>query len=128
MTVGDGATRATADPALGVVPIDRRRPGPDVVRALALLGVIVMNFHGYLIIRGAQPGDGWAADLFDPWTGPLATRFAATFVLVAGVGVTLLTNSSPGDRARTTEMRMPCSRTSSCRCFDMVSMPPLVAW
>ena len=37
---------------------------------------------------------------FDPWTGPLSTRFAATFVLVAGVGVTLLTRAgSIGDRA-----------------------------
>ncbi len=34
---------------------------------------------------------------FDPWTGPLSTRFAATFVLVAGVGVTLLTRRSVGD-------------------------------
>ena len=37
--------------------------------------------------------------LFDPWRGPLSTRFAATFVLVAGVGVTLLTRRSIGDRA-----------------------------
>ena len=38
---------------------------------------------------------------FDPWNGPLSTRFAATFVLVAGVGVTLLTRRSrrSGDAA-----------------------------
>lgn len=68
-----------------------RLPGPDVVRAVALIGVVVMNYHGYLIIRGGARTGGWAAELFDPWTGPLSTRFAATFVLVAGVGVTLLT-------------------------------------
>lgn len=72
-----------------------RNPGPDVVRALAILGVVVMNYHGYLINRGAQR-DGsptFLYDLFDPWVGPLATRFAATFVLTAGVGVTLMTRS-----------------------------------
>lgn len=68
-----------------------RLPGPDVVRSCALIGVVVMNYNGYLIVRGADPGSGWAADLFNPWTGPLSTRFAATFVLMAGVGVTLLT-------------------------------------
>ncbi len=70
-----------------------RLPGPDVVRAVALIGVVVMNYHGYLIIRGGRRGTGWAADLFDPWRGPLSSRFAATFVLMAGVGVTLLTRN-----------------------------------
>jgi uncharacterized protein len=68
-----------------------RLPGPDVVRAVALIGVVVMNFHGYLILRGGERATGDVAAFFDPWNGPLATRFAATFVLVAGVGVTLFT-------------------------------------
>jgi uncharacterized protein len=77
------------------VSVGTRRPGPDVVRGLAMLGVVVMNYHGYLIHRGAARDGSPAAlyDLFDPWLGPLATRFAATFVLTAGVGVTLLTRS-----------------------------------
>ena len=77
-------------------PPTRRLPGPDVVRAVALIGVVVMNYHGYLIIArsDADTGTGWAAELFDPWTGPLSTRFAATFVLVAGVGVTLMTRNT----------------------------------
>jgi uncharacterized membrane protein YeiB len=84
--------------------------GPDVVRAVALIGVVVMNFHGYLILRDIESGGvhaptGWLDELFDPWDGPLSTRFAATFVLVAGVGVTLLTRRSLGDRARVREMR-----------------------
>lgn len=71
-----------------------RLAGPDVVRALALIGVAVMNYHGYLIHAGAErQRDGWPG-FFDPWEGPLATRFAATFVLTAGVGVTLLTRSA----------------------------------
>jgi uncharacterized membrane protein YeiB len=96
------------------VATTRRLPGPDVVRAVALIGVCVMNYHGYLLLeQGAGPGsvgDGWAAELFDPWTGPLSTRFAATFVLVAGVGVTLLTRgadprSPRGTRGNITDMR-----------------------
>jgi uncharacterized protein len=85
--------------------LSARRPGPDVVRAIAMLGVVVMNYHGYLILQGADPGDGALAELFDPWTGPLSTRFAATFVLTAGVGVALMTRSSIGDAERTRTMR-----------------------
>lgn len=74
-------------------------PGPDVVRAVALIGVVVMNYHGYLIIRGgSRRTDGWSG-VFDPFAGPLSTRFAAAFVLVAGVGVTLLTRRAVVERA-----------------------------
>ena len=85
--------------------LNSRQPGPDVTRALAMAGVITMNYHGYLIIKGARRDGGWAYDLFDPWTGPLSTRFAATFVLVAGIGVTLLTRSSLNDRLAVVAMR-----------------------
>lgn len=52
-----------------------------------------MNFHAYL--NGAQsmyPTDPstWER-MFNPLTGPLTTRFAATFVLIAGIGVSLFT-------------------------------------
>lgn len=87
-----------------------RLPGPDVVRGVALIGVVVMNYHGYLILRGGPRTGGWAADLFDPWTGPLSTRFAATFVLVAGVGVTLLTRRARTDPTRITDMRWRLAR------------------
>ena len=87
-----------------------RLAGPDVVRAVALIGVVVMNYHGYLILRDREAGGfhssaGWLDELFDPWDGPLSTRFAATFVLVAGVGVTLLTRRAIDDPTRVTEMR-----------------------
>jgi uncharacterized membrane protein YeiB len=86
---------ATGAPAEAVTVVRDRLPGPDVVRAIALIGVVVMNYHGYLIIAGGDAGDGtgWSG-FFNPWVGPLATRFAATFVLTAGVGVTLLTRSA----------------------------------
>jgi len=85
--------------------VSARSPGPDVVRAVAMLGVILVNYHGYLILRGGDPGSGSVADFFEPFNGPLATRFAATFVLVAGVGVTLMTNRARGDRDQTRKMR-----------------------
>lgn len=94
-----------AVPAGTIVPLVRTRlPGPDVVRAVAMIGVVVMNFHGYLILRGGPRGDGPLDRFFDPWSGPLSTRFAATFVFTAGVGVTLLTRNAIGhpklERAR----------------------------
>jgi uncharacterized membrane protein YeiB len=85
--------------------LSSRRPGPDVVRGLAMAGVVVMNYHGYLILGGGQRDGNAAYDLLDPWSGPLATRFAATFVLTAGVGVTLMTRSSISDPDATTAMR-----------------------
>lgn len=100
---------ALTQPSTGFVdtPPARRLPGPDVVRAVALIGVVVMNYHGYLILRDptGDVGSGWSAEVFDPFDGPLATRFAATFVLVAGVGVTLLTRSAQGDPALVRDMR-----------------------
>ena len=75
----------------------------DVSRAVALIGVCVMNYHGYLILRTSGPemsDDSLAARVFNPWEGPLSTRFAAAFVVVAGMGVTLMTRSAIGNRAR----------------------------
>ena len=81
------------------VPPSQRLPGPDVVRAAALVGVVVMNYHGYLINRGGERRSDGIAGVFDPFAGPLSTRFAATFVLTAGVGITLLTRRAVADRA-----------------------------
>jgi uncharacterized membrane protein YeiB len=75
-----------------VTPATSRVIDLDVTRAIALIGVAVMNYHGYLIIRGGQIGESSINHFFDPWMGPLSTRFAATFVLVAGMGITLMTN------------------------------------
>ncbi len=86
-------------PATPVVARERL-PGPDVVRAVALVGVVFVNYHAFLIARGGATGDGAVARFFDPWEGPLSTRFAATFVLVAGVGVALFT-----ERVRTPPVR-----------------------
>lgn len=72
-----------------------RLVAPDVLRSIALIGVCVMNYHGYLILLGGDTStDGFLERVLDPWYGPLATRFAAVFVTVAGIGVALLARGS----------------------------------
>ncbi len=68
----------------------------DVARAVAMIGVVVLNYHSYL-----NNSEAWTPlassiwqRLFNPGTGLLTTRFAALFVLVAGIGVSLMTRSS----------------------------------
>lgn len=84
------------------VPTRDRVIDLDVARAVALIGVAAMNYHGYLISLGGEVGESRINRFFNPWTGPLSTRFAATFVLIAGMGITLLTNRGrlSGDRRR----------------------------
>ena len=67
----------------------------DVARAVALWGIVVMNYHAYL--NGTSPNDSlnpsvWE-EIFHPRTGFLTTRFAALFVVVAGISVTLMTQN-----------------------------------
>ncbi|MCY7300802.1 MAG: hypothetical protein LH616_16520, partial [Ilumatobacteraceae bacterium] len=57
----------------------------DVIRAVALIGVCVMNYHGYLILDGAKyTPTNFVERILDPWNGPQSTRFAATLVTLAG--------------------------------------------
>jgi len=94
------ADRAETDEVVPPSESSDRLPGPDVVRAVALIGVVVMNYHGYLMFRGEGfVADGSIERFFDPFEGPLSTRFASTFVLTAGVGVTLLTRRVVAARA-----------------------------
>ncbi len=112
MRVTDHSTTEDARPPSESID---RLPGPDVVRAVALIGVVVINYHGYLILRSDVPFVPTSPldRLLNPFSGPLATRFAAAFVLTAGVGVTLLTRRvvaareerRPGSSAAVTEMR-----------------------
>lgn len=73
-------------------PPTPRRVAPDVTRTLAMLGVIVINYHGFLNARTL--GDGFGDRLFHPFDGVLSTRFAATFVLMAGAGVALMSDGA----------------------------------
>ena len=74
----------------------------DVTRALALFGVVAMNYHAYLngILAYYPKYPSVWERLFNPITGPLTTRFAATFVLIAGIGVSLFTKRARESGAR----------------------------
>ena len=101
MTAQAPTTRPLPPPLMApaVTTTDRGRlVGPDVVRAVALIGVCVMNYHGYLVNQGGELSRNFWGRFFHPWQGPLSTRFAATFVVTAGVGVTLLTRRATANR------------------------------
>ncbi|MCU1504891.1 MAG: hypothetical protein JWM12_4245, partial [Ilumatobacteraceae bacterium] len=88
-------------------PVGDRIIDLDVTRAIALVGVVLMNYQGYLIIDGGTQGTSFVNRVFDPFNGPLTTRFAAVFVMVAGMGITLMTKRSrlSGDRAAQSDDR-----------------------
>jgi uncharacterized membrane protein YeiB len=73
-----------------------RIPSLDVTRAIALVGVVMMNYHAYLNKDKAfyPPRPSFAERIFNPLSGILTTRFAATFVLVAGMSIALLVQSA----------------------------------
>ena len=102
---------------MGVTETADRRPDGrvvdlDVVRAIALIGVCCMNYYGYLVIRGSTRRADAIGRLFDPWNGPFATRFAATFVTVAGMGIALIGRRAlaSGDRAAISRVRVTLVR------------------
>lgn len=72
--------------------VTARRSAPDVARAVALLGVVVMNYHGALDPDPVV--DGFWDRVFHVSTGVLSTRFAAVFVMMAGVGVALMSDGA----------------------------------
>lgn len=66
----------------------------DVARALALVGVIVMNWVAKFTDTARREDNSVGPEalirLLDPVTGVLATRFASVFVMVAGIGASLM--------------------------------------
>ena len=70
------------------------------MRAVALIGVVRDELSRLPDQpRAASCRDNFWGGFFHPWEGPLSTRFAATFVLTAGVGVTLLTRRATAQPA-----------------------------
>lgn len=72
-----------------------RDAGLDVTRVIALLGIIVVNYHGYL--NGAQALGNDQSNpvlrLLDPWNGILVFS-PVVFVVTSGIGCALLTNGA----------------------------------
>lgn len=83
--------------------------GLDVTRAIALIGVVVMNYVGAIYEIDFDPS--FLERVLDPYTGALSTRFAATFVVVAGISITLLTDRARrGDAAERRNARLRLAR------------------
>lgn len=80
-------TTIVSDPSLSEItaPSAARLEGIDFARAIAFLGMMMVNFHIY--INNADTDPAWATQLASLFSG----RAAATFVFVAGVGTALLT-------------------------------------
>jgi len=74
---------------------DARDAGLDVSRVIALLGIIVVNYHGYL--NGVEAlGTNQTNPLLrlvDPWNGALVFS-PVVFVIVSGIGCALLTRGA----------------------------------
>ena len=78
--------------------------GYDVARALAIFGMVIVNFK---IVMGAeQNGPAWLIHL----AGLLDGRAAATFVVLAGVGLSLLSRKGrmSSDPAQLDMIALPC--------------------
>jgi len=75
----------------------------DVMRTIALFGIIVLNYHGYLNFSGALSTS--KQSIFERWwhpfNGVLANPFPVGFVMVAGMGVSLMTRSTNTQQAIT---------------------------
>ena len=67
----------------------------DVMRTIALFGIIVLNYHGYLNFSG--PLSNTEPSIYERWwhpfNGVLANPFPVGFVMVAGMGVSLMTRT-----------------------------------
>ena len=81
--------------------MNTRITGYDFARSLAVFGMVTVNFN---IVMGAdKAGDHWLRQL----TGLLEGRAAATFVVLAGIGLSLLTQRAriTNDAHRITDSR-----------------------
>ncbi len=65
-----------------------RIPGLDIARALAVFGMVLVNFK--VVMGASKNGPGWLVWL----TGLFEGRAAATFVVLAGVGLSLMSRKA----------------------------------
>ena len=96
-----------------------RQIGLDVTRAIALIGVVVMNFHGTLHnwLNDWRIGNDLWHRIFHVYTGVLSTRFAATFVLVAGIGTALFSRKAYENHQDVAKHRMRLARRGALLLF-----------
>ena len=66
----------------------KRILGYDLARALAIFGMVIVNFK--IVMGAGRRGPRWLID----WVGLLDGRAAATFVVLAGIGISLLSRDA----------------------------------
>jgi uncharacterized protein len=97
----DERSESRKETAPADAPVTGRVVGYDVARSLALLGMIVVHFS--LVAAADRSGPAWLAGILALLDG----RAAATFVVLAGVGLTLMSRRSvaSGDPTALAEVR-----------------------
>lgn len=75
---------------------NQRIDGYDIARALAVFGMVIVNFK--TVMHANNSNEAWWLSIFNVLDG----RASAVFVILAGVGITLLTNGArlAGDKVR----------------------------
>lgn len=76
-----------------------RVEGFDIARALAIYGMMVVHFM--LVMTDGTPSEGWSKTLLEFLDG----RPAATFMVLAGIGITLMSRNSDGSSKDRTAIR-----------------------
>jgi len=93
-------------------PMKFRHAPLDVARTIALFGIIVLNYHGYLNFHSANVPT--SPSVFERWWHPfegvLANPFPVGFVMVAGIGVAILVAEANGDARKLREVRWRLAR------------------
>jgi uncharacterized protein len=89
--------------------MNNRIIGYDLARALALFGMVVVNFK--IVMGATDNGPPWLVGL----TGLLEGRAAATFVLLAGIGISLF--SAKARRSNIPKATVPIRNTLFKRAF-----------
>jgi uncharacterized protein len=91
-------------------PLVRRIDGFDVARALAILGMVVVHFS--LVMASDRSGPAWMNVVL----GFLDGRAAATFVVLAGIGITLMSQRAVAshDREAIANIRRVLVRRGIC--------------
>jgi hypothetical protein len=72
-----------------VKSLNTRIVGYDLARALAIMGMVVVNFK--VVMGASEAGPDWLVWLVNLLEG----RAAATFVVLAGVGMSLISPTNP---------------------------------
>lgn len=118
------ARRSTALPMQtpSQLPAATRIPGLDLARAFAILGMVVVNFH--LTLASGAEDPAWLLALVTSVQG----RAAATFVVLAGLGASLMSRAAraSGDAAERARVRRALLRRALF--LGLVGTAFLVIW